>query len=52
MKKRSRKRTDRSRMMVRTPFQNSGGEKKKLYLDARQKKKERSLEIFNGPLTD
>ena len=51
IKKRSRKKTDGSRMMVRTPFQNSGGKKKKPYPDTRQKK-ERSLEIFNGPLTN
>jgi len=51
MKERSRKRTDGSRMMMRIPFQNSGGEKEKPYPDTRQKK-ERSLEIFNGPLTD
>jgi len=38
-------------MMVRIPFQNSGGKKEKPYLDVRQKK-ERSLEIFNRPLTD
>ena len=51
MKERSRKRTDGSRIMVRISFQNSGEQKEKPYPDARQKKK-RSLEIFNGPLTD
>jgi len=35
IKEHSRKRTDGSRMMMRTPFQNSGGEKEKLYPDAR-----------------